>query len=53
MRRTPGMKKGDARVKNGILTPGGVERRRNDGVRKERVKHTDDKRTIIVGIKGG
>ena len=41
MRGTPG-KIEDAGVKDGILTPGGVEIWRNNGIRIERVKHTDD-----------
>ena len=44
MERTLGIN-GDAGVKNGILTPGGVERR-NGGIRKERLKHPDDKRKV-------
>ena len=38
--RTPGMINGDAGVKDGILTPCGVERR-NDGIKIERVKHSN------------
>ena len=45
MEKTLGMINRDAGVKNGILTPGGVERR-NDGIRKERLKHPDCKSKV-------
>ena len=45
MERTTDMINGDAGVKNGILTPGGVERR-NDGISKERIKNPDDKSIV-------
>ena len=52
MERTTGTKDRDTRVKYGILTPGGVERR-NERIRKERLKHPDGKSKEIIRIMGG
>ena len=52
MEWTTGIKDGDAGVKNGVFTPGGVERR-NDGIGVERVKHSDGKSKEIIRIMGG
>jgi hypothetical protein len=42
----------DTRVKYGVLTPGGVERR-NGGVGKEWLKNPDDNSKDIIRIMGG
>ena len=52
MKQTLGMINGDAGVKDGILTPGGVERR-DDGIRVEWMKHSDGKSKDIIRIMGG
>jgi hypothetical protein len=51
MERTTGTN-GDARVKNGILTPSGVKRR-NDGISIEWVKNSDGKSNSKFRITGG